>query len=78
MSANYNCDGSGPHQAGEVRVYPLGAGGNLILCAKCWQHENRYRRERQREGRMLGHSAEAARNEWPEESWDAAKVYGED
>ena len=38
---NPNCDGAHcTDPAGEVRVYPLGAGGNLILCYRCWQHEN--------------------------------------
>ena len=47
MTENNECCGSGPHTAGQVRVYPLGGGGNLILCRHCWAHENRYRYERQ-------------------------------
>ena len=41
---NYMCDGgccTEPH--GEVRVYPLGGGANLILCEACFAHENTYR-----------------------------------
>lgn len=42
---NPNCDGGRCKSAtGEVRVYPLGGGGNLILCATCWAYENRYGR----------------------------------
>lgn len=47
--SNPNCDGSGPHCAGEVRLLPLGSipdHGNLILCAHCFAHEIRWRRER--------------------------------
>ncbi len=47
---NPNCDGSHCRsETGEVRVYPLGGGGNLILCHACFAHENRYRFERARE-----------------------------
>ena len=45
---NVNCCGGECRQPhGEVRMYPLGGGGNLILCQACWAHENRYRFERQ-------------------------------
>lgn len=65
---NPNCDGSHCRsESGEVRVYPLGAGGNLILCRSCWENENRYRRERGREHRNP--------ENWPEVAWDAAEVY---
>lgn len=66
---NYNCDGSGPHSRGEVRVYPLGSGGNLILCVSCWVRENKYRFERGKETNA---------DLWPQENWDTAKKYGED
>lgn len=49
---NPNCDGSGPHTLGEVRVLPLGTipdHGNLILCHACYMRELRYRIERNRE-----------------------------
>ena len=43
MRHNPNCDGSGPHDDGIVRVLPLaGAGsnhGNLILCYPCYRRE---------------------------------------
>ena len=43
MANNPNCDGSHcREETGEVRVYPIGAGGNLILCLACWAHENIY------------------------------------
>lgn len=47
MAHNPNCDGDQCRQSsGEVRVLPLGAGGNLILCRACYQHEIAFRRER--------------------------------
>jgi hypothetical protein len=62
-----NCDGSGPHSGTQVRVYPLGAGGNLILCFSCWARENRYRYERGREhGRP---------EDWPQVNWYEAEIY---
>lgn len=64
---NPNCDGDKCVSPGPVRVYPLGAGGNLILCANCWRHENAYRRERARE------TGEPAN--WPQEDWNAAELY---
>lgn len=64
LTTNWNCDGSGPHTEGEVRVYPLGAGGNLILCHHCWANENRFRYGK--------HDAE----NWPQINWYQAEVYG--
>ena len=61
------CGGHCREERGEVRVYPLGAGGNLILCHACWAHENRYRYER---GREMKRPAD-----WPQENWYAAEVY---
>lgn len=67
MSQNPNCDGNKCHSdKGEVRVYPLGAGGNLILCRACWAHENRFRHER---GDLVA---------WPPEDWSTAAVYPDD
>ena len=44
---NPNCCGDHcTERDGEVRVYPLGGGANLILCLACWAHENRYRYDR--------------------------------
>ena len=68
---NPNCDGGHCREAqGEVRLYPLSGGANLILCHACWAHENRYRYER---GRETG-----APENWPQLNWNSAKVYGED
>lgn len=68
MDFSVYCCGSGPHGGpDEVRVYPLGSGGNLILCQLCFAHENRYRFER---GRETG-----APENWPQVSWGTAKVY---
>lgn len=73
---NPNCDNNKCTTAiGEVRVYPLGAGGNLIVCRSCWHHENRYREQRQREAMRAGDTRAAAAAKWPIESWDAATVY---
>lgn len=70
MADNPNCDGG--HclfDTGEVRVYPLGGGANLILCRACVGHENRYRAERgQEHGRP---------DDWPQQTWDELKPYPE-
>jgi len=49
---NWNCDGSGPHSPGIVKVLPLGSSpdhGNLILCLACFNREMSYRRGRNKE-----------------------------
>lgn len=67
---NVNCDGSFcASNTGQVRVYPLGGGANLILCRACWEHENRYRAQR---GRDTG-----AKDNWPTVEWEHAEVYGQ-
>jgi hypothetical protein len=69
MAHNNNCDGSHCRsEAGEVRLYPLGGGANLILCHACWAHENRYRYER-------AHERNAEPANWPQVNWHAAKIY---
>jgi hypothetical protein len=75
MAENWNCDGAGPHTAGEVRVYPLGAGGNLILCCNCFARENNYRLTRR-----TGYWANDKRAElhWPTVDWCTAKRYETD
>jgi hypothetical protein len=67
MAENNNCDGSGPHMPGEVRVLPIGGGANLILCRACHAHELRFRRERSRE------LADACQFDLPE--WATLEVY---
>lgn len=43
---NPNCDGDHCTQEdGEVRVLPVGGGGNVILCKDCFRHEMEYRRQ---------------------------------
>ena len=65
---NPNCDGDHCRiPSGEVRVYPLDGGGNLILCLACWAAENRYRYERGREAQAPGN--------WPQVAWQSADVY---
>jgi hypothetical protein len=65
---NPNCDGDHCHfEKGAVRVYPLGAGGNLILCRSCWTHENGYRYDR---GVETGEP-----ENWPQVMWDSSEIY---
>ena len=50
MNRNPNCGGS--HCAfadGPVRVLPTGGQSNAILCRSCFEHEMRWRKERNRE-----------------------------
>jgi hypothetical protein len=64
---NNDCNGSGPHTPGEVRVLPTGGGGNDILCRSCWARELQYRRERN-----VSLRAYAKFDLLP---WESAKVY---
>ena len=64
---NPNCDGNHCRDNGEVRLYPLGGGGNLILCLSCFAHENKYRFNR---GRETGEP-----HNWPQVNWAKAVVY---
>lgn len=52
---------------GEVRVYPIGGGGNMILCHACWTDENRYRFNRGKETKQP--------ENWPQLDWAKAEVY---
>ena len=66
---NPNCDGNRCYfPDGEVRVYPLGGSGNLILCMTCFVHENRYREKRAKET--------GCPENFPQASWADAEVYG--
>jgi hypothetical protein len=68
---NWNCDGDQcTDPKGETRVYPLGSGGNLILCLSCFAHENKARHLK---GRYYGRP-----EEWPQVNWADAKRYPED
>jgi hypothetical protein len=68
---NPNCDGSHcKSETGKVRVYPLGSGGNLILCHACWAHENQYRYNRGLETKQP--------ENWPQENWATAEGYPTD
>jgi hypothetical protein len=65
---NPNCDGCVcKTETGEVRVYPIGGGSNLILCQACWAHENRYNYERGQEVRD--------HTNFPQRNWFASEVY---
>jgi hypothetical protein len=68
MNKNVNCCGDHcTNPQGEVRVYPLGGGGNLILCHSCWANENRYRYNRGVETKNPGN--------WPQLDWAKAETY---
>jgi hypothetical protein len=79
MPKNYNCDNDKCTDANsEVRVYPLGAGGNLILCQACWAHENRYRYMRAFDhngGKKMDIAGSEGEKLWPQKDWYKAKVY---
>lgn len=62
-----NCDGSGPHTNGEVRLLPTGGDGNLILCRSCWHRELEFRKQR---NRMLGDFAQ-----FTLPVWEDGKIY---
>jgi hypothetical protein len=49
-----NCDGSGPHQSGVVKILPTGGDGNAILCRACYEREMAWRRMRNEELREAG------------------------
>lgn len=34
-----SCDGDGPCDSGERRLYPVGR-FRLLLCRRCWKHQN--------------------------------------
>lgn len=47
---NPNCDNDKCTASnGQVRVLPTGGDGNAILCRACFEHELRFRRERNRD-----------------------------
>ena len=64
---NPDCDGAQCVGRGEVRVLPLGGGGNLILCRICFGRENAYRAMRGKECGRVG--------DWPVVAWECAEVY---
>jgi hypothetical protein len=65
---NWNCDNDKcRYPDGEVRLYPIGGGGNMILCRTCWAWENQYRHYR---------GIETKRPiDWPELDWRCAEVW---
>lgn len=71
MTHNPNCDGSGPHSSKlGVRLYPIGGGGNLILCHACWIRENHYAQQRGKES--------GCPENWSQPNWHKAVQYGEE
>lgn len=69
MATNDRCDGEGPHSVRlGVRKYPLGGGGNAILCIKCVQRENEFRTHmRQQKGAQPG--------AFPSQPWPTLAIY---
>jgi hypothetical protein len=68
MHQNPNCSGDRcVSSTGEVRVYPLGGGGNQIFCMACFANENAFRYRRGRETREP--------QNWPIVTWADAEVY---
>ena len=62
MAHNPNCDGSHcKYEHGTTRTYPIGGGGNLILCFACWANENRYNCER---GKEMGEPSNSPQHNW--------------
>jgi len=71
MSNNPNCDGSGPHAAGEVRILPVSANpdhGNMILCRNCYHREIAYRED--------CNKTLASNDQFALPVWDSLKIYG--
>jgi hypothetical protein len=65
---NWNCDNDKcKDPKSEVRVYPIGSGGNLILCQACFAYENDYNRRRARETKQPKF--------FPQQNWEDAEVY---
>lgn len=62
-----DCDGSGPHREGDVRVLPLTGGANLILCRSCYAREIDWRNER--------NAQLAVENRYPLPRWDTLEKY---
>lgn len=66
---NPNCDNDKcTSSTGEVRVLPTGGDSNAILCRTCYDHEIRFRRERNRQL--------APSNAFQLPAWSTLKVYG--
>lgn len=61
-----NCDGSGPHTDGVIKLMPTGGGGNMTLCKSCWAREIAKRAERNAKMRFLS---------WDLPTWESGKVY---
>jgi hypothetical protein len=72
MSRQNNCDGGGPHRSGEVRVLPIGGGGNLILCRACYGHEVGREMDRQRADGVPNSAWQIPLK------WELLKIYWED
>ena len=64
---NANCDKNECTKINpEVRLLPYGGGGNMIVCRACYEHEMKYRKER---------NAETRENRFQLPKWEDLKVY---
>lgn len=63
---NPNCDGSYCHGPFEVRILPLGGGGNLHLCQACFNHEMAWRQSENKRGVAYP---------WNLSTWESLEVY---
>ena len=71
MSNNPMCDGSRcSKDNGEVRIYPTGGGGNMILCYSCWVYENKFNYRRGVETENPQYFAQ--------HDWNKSKIYRAD
>lgn len=65
---NPNCDNDKCVNAtGQVRVLPIGGGGNLIVCQACFNHEMNYRKEVNQKHKIS--------NEFDIVVWNDLKIY---
>ena len=70
MGINQMCDGSHcKNEHGEVKLYPIGGEGNMILCVVCWANENRSNFNRLKTHRPADPDC------WPQHNWFNADTY---
>ena len=63
---NSDCDGSGPHSCGEIRILPITRDSNAVVCHACYRHEMAFR---------LGITANGSLPVPDLPSWESLKVY---
>jgi len=67
---NWNCDGNARNRCtdGEIRVYPIGGGGNMLYCQNCFAYENKYNAYRVKTDKVDPEN-------FKQVNWATAKVY---